>query len=100
MRIGRLIEKAATEPADAPGKKRCSAYHSAAENNEATAPQIAAQTPSDRNDTDQSCSRTQPIMGGTLSKRLGRQPPIIYGMSIVQNNLAIHSSPVICRAPI
>ena len=51
MRIGRLIEKAATEPADAPGKKRCSAYHSAAENNEATAPQIAAQTPSDRNDT-------------------------------------------------
>ena len=42
---------------------------------------------------DQSCSRTQPMMRGTLPKRLGRWPPIIYGISVVQNNLAIHQLP-------
>jgi hypothetical protein len=51
MPIGRLIKKAAIAPAHVPNKKLCSAYHSAAENIEATAPQIATQIPSDRNDT-------------------------------------------------
>jgi len=43
-----LGRKSGTRPAKAPAERSSSGYQPAAENNEATAPQIAAQIPSDR----------------------------------------------------
>jgi hypothetical protein len=52
MNAHRAFDQKSSDRACGPTEqKACSAYHNAAENNEATAPQIAAQTPSDRNDT-------------------------------------------------
>src|SRR5436190_11104968 len=72
MRVGCLIEEAATAPRGSEPRGLTSVDHSAADT-ELTAPQIAV--------------RIQPVMRGALAERFGWRPPIV---NAVHRNFAVH----------
>jgi hypothetical protein len=101
MRIGRLIEKAATEPRRHRENSKLNLSQRSREQRGDNAPDRCLEPQRQERYHHQSRSRIQPTMRDTRRKRLGQRPPIIYGIRVVRHDLALHQfPPVIWCTPI